>query len=804
MDNQDIYGKTVADNASFLDGGTVGMFDKNRPVPTPRVLYVNVRIDNKVAYQCQFDAEHSAFLRIGRSVDSDLLLSSNIVSREHGVLRYTPSAWEYCDLGSMNGSYVNNNKLSPSPDAKSGTHNWESLSIPSVIKIETDYNGQQRSVELILSAEPVTNTTKIALSKDVPCTIGRDASSTIVLPHVQISRRHAQIKWNGKSYEISDCNSTNGLTVNGAPVHGTRTLKAQDVIRIGRFAMQFMGDYVELHVAQKEGISISINNLSKIVSDYHGLAKKQKTILDAVSLDIHPGELVAIIGGSGAGKSTLMNAISGFTSKNAGTVLVDGYDFDANYATIKTIIGYVPQKDIVFDNLPLQRMLLYASRMRMPQDTSPAERLARIDEVLNIVHLTEHRNTIIAKLSGGQKKRASIAVELLADPTLFFLDEPSSGLDPGTEESLMLSLRDLSNNGKTVILVTHSTLNLHLCDKIIVMGRGGKLCYVGPPAELENYFGVERVGQIYDKLDNEASEWSARCRQQNARSPVSTSRSTMRGRSGVGALAQYKHLTQRYFEIMFRNSRQLLGIGGQAVIFALVLVLVSTQELYDTFSSTQTICFVTACLGMWMGLFLSIQEITKEREILRREYMANLKLIPYILSKVSVLSLIALLQATLMQIFVFVFSHLLDKPLPTTSLLLPPMLENGITLFLVSVASVCMGLAISALVKQPERITPYVLMPQIVFSGVLFKLGGSFDIVSKFVFTYWGNRALCASADVNALGAKHMGILFESVTAYSHEIQTLLLSWLALLGLGAAMLVLATYALRGLSKDERG
>ena len=203
--------------------------------------------------------------------------------------------------------------------------------------------------------------------------------------------------------------------------------------------------------------------------------------MNDVSCEIRPNEFVAIIGGSGAGKTTLMNAISGFEQEFTGKVYCNNVDLVAQFQHLKNIIGFVPQQDIIYENLTLKRMLLYTAKLKMPEDTKKQEMEQRIEAVLKMVDLLEHQNTYIRKLSGGQKKRASIAVELLADPKLFFLDEPTSGLDPGTEKNLMETLSRLAKEqNKTIIMVTHTTQNLHLCDKIIFMGPGsGSRCYPG-------------------------------------------------------------------------------------------------------------------------------------------------------------------------------------------------------------------------------------------------------------------------------------------------------------------------------------
>ena len=237
------------------------------------------------------------------------------------------------------------------------------------------------------------------------------------------------------------------------------------------------------------GIGITVSHIVKTVKS----GNNSINICNDVSLEIRPAELVAIIGGSGAGKTTLMNAICGYNKPTSGKVVINGEDLyeKDTYEALKSVIGYVPQQDIVYDNLTLFSMLNYAAKLRLPDDTSPAERERRVREVIDMVELSSKADTMIRRLSGGQKKRASIAVELLSDPQLFFLDEPASGLDPGTERNLMRTLKNMTQSGKTVILVTHSTLNLQDCDKILFMGRGGNLCYSGNMESAKRFFKID-------------------------------------------------------------------------------------------------------------------------------------------------------------------------------------------------------------------------------------------------------------------------------------------------------------------------
>lgn len=757
-----------------------------------------------------FSLQEGQPLTFGKAQDNQLVIPSRLASHYHGMLRIQNGRLELADIGSTNGTLIGQRLIK---GARGNPPVWMSLESPAVVKIDSVSHTLDQHVEMLVSLDQALGVRRVRLDRQKECTIGRDEACTICLPQVSISRIHAVIRYSRHKWLLEDRHSKNGLTLNSTPVFGATELHEHDVIRICREILIFMGDYVEVVQSGGAGVRLQVKDLCKNVTETSGLSSQTKTLLHHVSLTIQPGELIAIIGGSGAGKTTLLNAICGYTTKSSGTILVDGQDFDQNYAALKSIIGYVPQQDIVFDCLPLAKMLEYAAKMRMPEDTTPEERRKRIDQVLKIVKLQEHKETVIRKLSGGQRKRASIAVELLADPALFFLDEPTSGLDAGTEESLMQSLRELTYQGKTVILVTHSTLQLDVCDRIIAMGRGGRLCYMGPASGAPAFFGVQRLPQIYDKLDYESKRWEKTyMAQQNPEPQRTRAKRPIRGRKSIGALRQYQVLTSRYWNIMMRNRKQILGILGQAFLFALVLTWVSDENVYKEFGSTQTVNFVTACLGMWMGLFLAIQEITKERSIIRREYMANLKLAPYVLSKATVLGVLAAVQVATLQLCAAIMSLLADKPSPDCSLLMTPMLENGITLWLVSFASVCMGLAVSALVKQPERIAPYVLMPQIVLSGVLFDLGdGGFSKISRMVFTYWGNRALCISADVNALGEAQaaeqavpgMESAFEAVEEYAANASNLEDCWLALLLLSVFLLAATILFLRKLSQDER-
>ena len=477
---------------------------------------------------------------IGRAGSgNEVSLKSPQVSSKHGVISYHNGKYVYNDLNSTNGTYYNNSKLA----AQQGNR----ISAPIALKDGDVLTiGQTGKILLVFCADSNLEWKFINCVKEPKITVGRGTENTITVTNVSVSRLHAVISNNQGKIVITDLKSKNGTFLNGNAVKGTIEFRNQDIVRIGNSRMIRIGNAiiygvpsvakasssaaktidksgintgtyiyakpqktVEPEIRRKRnvsggGVEVVVNDISRIVSCKQGTGingSNKKSILDHVSLTIRPGELVAILGGSGAGKTTFMNCINGFEPATQGTVLINGTDLYRNYSTIKSTIGYVPQQDIVHDNLTLEAMLTYTGKLRLPSDMTKQELSERVAEVLDMVDLTKEKDTYIKKLSGGQRKRASIAVELVSDPTLFFLDEPTSGLDPEAETNLMHQLRRLSDEkGKTVIVITHTLQNIHLFDKVIFLAPGGKLCFYGTPEDAKKFFAVDNLADAYEKI----------------------------------------------------------------------------------------------------------------------------------------------------------------------------------------------------------------------------------------------------------------------------------------------------------------
>ncbi len=426
---------------------------------------------------------------------------------------------------------------------------------------------------------------------DAEVTIGRRLDNAVVLSHPQVSAHHARLVREGGAYRILDLNSTNHVYVNGQLVTNY-LLKMGDEIRIGPYRLI----YESTHLTQYDdsnNIRVDALNLKKV-------AANQTTLLNNISFSIPPRTFVALVGGSGAGKTTLLDALSGLRPAQQGQVLYNGQDYYQNLAAFNTQIGYVPQDDIVHRDLTVERALYYAARLRLPRDFTDEQIWQRIAEVLEDVELAERRKLFIKKLSGGQRKRVSIALELLANPSLFFLDEPTSGLDPDLDRKMMVLLRKLADKGHTIILVTHATNNINVCDYVCFLAQGGRLAYFGPPEEAGAYFGKSDFPEIYSVLtateENPDIPEGAEARFKtsedyqryvaqplkeraafNASKPLKA-RPIKRSRPGK-LFKQLGILAQRNLELLKNNRAALFLMLAQAPIIALALMTLIRFEI---------------------------------------------------------------------------------------------------------------------------------------------------------------------------------------------------------------------------------
>ncbi|WP_448513735.1 ATP-binding cassette domain-containing protein [Parathermosynechococcus lividus] len=620
-----------------------------------------------------------------------------------------------------------------------------------------------------------------------PLTLGRDATNSYQhwqLNAPTVSQRHASLdRTTAGLYVLRDLNSSNGTYVNNQLLKAPYTLRNGDQIRIGPFALLYRNEILEV-TDQGSQIRLDAYHLQRRVTTPHG----DRLLLAGVTFVAEPGQLIGIVGGSGTGKSTLLKVLMGLTPPQAGKVLLNGQDLYQNRCAYRHQTGYVPQDDIVHTRLTVTEVLTFAAQLRLPADTDATTRHESVQRVLNQVQLTPVAQQLVADLSGGQRKRVSIAVELLANPKLFFLDEPTSGLDPGLDLSMMQLLRQLADEGRTIILVTHATSHVHLCDRLAILGRGGRLCYFGPAERACQFFSpngsppLGSVAEIYGILaagegDRAAYEWSERFRQSpdyknylENRLSASCAHNNTDVALGSGTpnvpapsqqpapnhLYQWQVLCQRQWRLMERD-RLSLALNLVSVPIALLLTRFALetspflpQDPPSLLQAAQTlrVLFVFTCACLWVGLSSWAQALITEVPIYRRERLANLSLPAYMAAKLTLGKAMAAVQTLLITVVI-----VLGFGVPTGALM-PWPLGVAVTSFLTLVASLSLGLLISSAVSnsdQASKVLPPLLLPQIIFAGVLFKLQGLAVILSWVTIGRWSMGAYGALINVNAM-----------------------------------------------------
>ncbi|AZK93428.1 MULTISPECIES: ABC transporter ATP-binding protein/permease [Streptomyces] len=569
--------------------------------------------------------------------------------------------------------------------------------------------------------------------------IGRALENELVVSDLQVSRHHAEFTADPDGrFQLRDLGSHNGTYVNGQPMakSGTVLIGPSDIVGIGHSTFRVVGDRLEEFVDTGE-VSFSARHLTVTVDG-------GKEILKDVSFGVPEKSLVAVIGPSGSGKSTLLKALTGYRPANRGEVLYDQRSLYKQFAELRQRIGLVPQDDILHKELTVRKALRYAAKLRFPGDTAAAEREARIDEVLRELKLDLHRDKKITALSGGQRKRVSVALELLTKPSLIFLDEPTSGLDPGMDRDVMQLLRGLADDGRTVLVVTHSVAELGLCDKLLVMAPGGAVAYFGPPDEALNFFGYDTWADVFSAFENYRDyDWAGRWRgSQHYRlyagepdaavppQPAPAPDRQLRPPKPQSWGAQLFTLIRRYLSVIGSDK----GFMGLMVILPAVLGLVSVvipakfglapAPTAGKFNPDAGTIILIIAVGMcFSGAANSVRELIKERVIYERERATGLSRSAYLMSKVIVLGMITALQGVIICAIGFA-----RRALPDEGLLMPPAVEMCLMIIALGFTSMMFGLIISSLVRTAEKTMPLLVMfaiVQVVFTGVLFKVYGS-------------------------------------------------------------------------------
>ena len=747
----------------------------------------------------EYRFEDGREITVGRDPSADVPSANPIVSRAHAVVRRSGQGWVLEDQGSRGGIFLGNERVT-------------SLSItqPTTVRLGDPLEGDE--LQLLPTAEPApappvggpppppapppppppspspapapspaSVATPVRLGRytgtyrtDTPrLRIGRAPDNDVVVDDMLVSRYHAELVTGaGGVSEIVDLGSHNGTFLDGRPV-GRARVADDSIIGLGRHQFRLVRGALEAY-EDTGRVEFEAAGLSVLVSE-------GRTILDDVTFTLPENCFLAIVGPSGAGKSTLMKALTGFTPADKGTVLYNGRDLYESIEELRPRIGYVPQDDILHPQLTVRKALGFAAELRFPSDVTKQEREQAVNGVMEELGLTHRADLPIHKLSGGQRKRVSVALELITKPSLLFLDEPTSGLDPGFEKSAMELLRELADGGRTVIVVTHSLQSLHLCDRVIFLSPGGTTAFFGPPKDALEYFAQSDYADVFRALEREQSERDfkgqfvqSRFYRQYVSEPAERARILNKEgaqpapprpaqRSWAGQLSV---LVRRHIAVIAADRGLLLMLLLLAPILGVALFAVLGSDglkvVVDTLpdgkrgpvpntGSMNVLFGLVFCIGL-VGVVDSFREIVKELPIVRRERSIGLSLSAYLTSKLVVLIPFVLLQSTVLTLMAVARQ---GGP-KTSNLLSPPLLELVVDVALTGLAAMIVGLLISAAVTTSDKATP--LMAATVAASLLLA-GALFDLRDKPVIrelsyvtsSRWGFAASASSADITKL-----------------------------------------------------
>ena len=729
---------------------------------------------------------------IGRDSNVEVTLTSSKVSRHHAQIMQVGSRWVIRDLGASNGTFLEGERVSEAKLKKTQTIVFGGKSGET---LRFTVTGDRLASKQNHTAPEVSSSASTAVSASPSSRqvlpphlkIGCGTDNDVVIRDKQVSDYHAAVSDNQRGgHDIVDLNSAEGTLVNGIRISRRRTLRVGDVISIGSWSRRYTGHAFE-EVGATGGYAFSAENLT--------LQSGNKALVDDVTIQLMPRTLTAIVGPSGSGKSTLLSLLAAKQAPTSGRIVYAGRDLYENFAELRNRIGFVPQSDLLHLSLKTREALEYAAALRFPRDTPPDEMSERVEEVLELLGLSERADLPIVQLSGGQRKRTSVALELLTEPSLLFLDEPTSGLDPGLDRQVMNLLRDLADGGRTVAVVTHSVANLDVCDEVIVMAPGGRLAYKGAPHGVLKFFGASDWAEVFDVLNNQESQFWQEASLRTVTTEVHEKPELAVIRQQPW-LYQLRVLIARYFRVIASDKTYLAILILLPFILAVVGFATGNDSglgkgtSADLFFNPQarSLLLVFILGSSFMGIAASVQELVKERSIFERERSIGLSPGAYLFSKILVLGLIVLLQT-----IVFVSLSMVGRDGPESSLIFGSgLFEVALMASALGIVSMLLGLFISSLVRTTDVTMPalvLVTMAQVVFSGAVpLRSNALIDVIGIPNPGYWTMNGLAAIIDIEEL----LGLVSEDMGAFwGSSGANLSISLVALIAIGV-FLVAAT------------
>ena len=591
--------------------------------------------------------------------------------------------------------------------------------------------------------------------------IGRATDNDIVIPDVLASRHHATLVPGPSGTEIRDERSINGTFVNGARVE-SQMLSDGDVVTIGNVDLVFEGGTLARRTETEADTRTGGLEVHGVTWTIEG----NKTLLDNISIAARPGTLTAVIGPSGAGKSTFARLVAGYTHPTTGTVAFEGHNVHAEYASLRSRIGMVPQDDVVHGQLTVRQALIYAAELRLPPDTTKADREQVVMQVLEELEMTKHLETRVDKLSGGQRKRASVALELLTGPSLLILDEPTSGLDPALDRQVMTMLRQLADAGRVVLVVTHSLTYLDVCDQVLLLAPGGKTAFYGPPNQIGPSMGTTNWADIFSSVAGDPNAAAQRYLAQHGPPPPPPPVETP---SDLGNPTRTS-VRKQFSTIARRQMRLIISDRGYFIFLAFLPFIMGALSLSvpgnvgfgvpvpaiqggEAPNEPGQILVLLNVGAIFMGTALTIRALIGERAIFLREQAVGLSTTAYMMAKVFVFAGFALMQSGVV-VAINIFGKGWGAGAVESGAVIP---NRSIELY-VDVAACCVGaamvgLALSALAKSNEQIMPLLviaIMSQLVFQGGMIPVTGriGLDQMSWFTPARWGFASTASTIDL--------------------------------------------------------
>ncbi|KAF0958897.1 FHA domain-containing protein [Rhodococcus sp. T7] len=750
---------------------------------------------------------HSAgkAVRIGRDPQLEVTIVDPVVSREHAQLTWD-DGWQLVDSGSKNGIYVDGERREKVPvaspvrvrlgDATEGPVVRLSIEDPDATRQDVGARWDESTISVGTPSAPTATPHDETPAGSL--TVGRSPDNDIVVRDVLASRHHAIVHHVPSGLEIDDLGSVNGTFVGGARVSRAQ-LTDGDVVTIGNtdFGVR-EGRLVPRRVVSPTAGGLRVDGVGLTIEG-------GRRLLEDVTFTAQPGSLTAVIGPSGAGKTTVATIISGSERPTEGVVEFEGRSVHAEYQVLRSRIGMVPQDDVVHRQLTIRQALGYAAELRLPPDTSREDREEVIATVLGELQLSEHADTRVDRLSGGQRKRASVAMELLTGPSLLILDEPTSGLDPALDRQIMATLRRLADSGRVVVIVTHSLSYLEMCDQVLLLAPGGKTAYVGPPDRVGAALGSTDWADIFARVaaDPDGVFAAYRATRPSVEVPAPSTPGPLGSPAHTSRRKQLSTVARRQVRLIRADRGYLIFLSLLPFVLGGLAVLVPGDTGFGPSgldeSGELTQILVVLILGAaFMGCSLTIRDLVGERMIYHRERAAGLLPSAYLTAKIVVFCAAAIVQSVIMVAIVFV-----GKGFPGRGSLIPSgSVELIVDIAVTTCSCVLVGLALSSVARSNEQVMPMLvvtIMVQLVMCGGLITITGRkvLEQLSWLFPSRWGFAASASTVDLrtNATGT-------EPDTLWQHAASWWLLS-IAMLVLISGVLGVVTYARLRLRRSRR-